>query len=346
MYCIKCGAENADNAKFCNMCGNIMQEANETKTVQNEQHQVVMNEPKVQQPIYSQTYTTTPSQPADYRQLGGWLAVLAYGHLVGAAIMGILIITSLVSLVSVAKLISTYSNYYGAAQTMALIVPALIALGAYGFGIYCCIKASQMIRTKDSGILKFYEFWFTINFGAFLLMTIVGGVQYIGYVFSPIICLVIYEAYFRKSVRVRTYFNYEELLQSSYITKIMASNNINFENFRGTSNTTNQPASNNTHQRNITPEKFCSVCGTGMLMSEMFCPKCGTKKEEIAEPQEVIKPEPIVVKENIVPQAEVLEQPAIATAKATETEEKLFCIHCGAKLLPDADFCIKCGKAK
>ncbi len=74
---------------------------------------------------------------------------------------------------------------------------------------------------------------------------------------------------------------------------------------------------------NISSERgsFCSKCGAPTEADALFCPKCGTKYDD-------------------VPATEVQQ----ADGAEEEHEEKgVFCSKCGAELEEDAVFCPKCG---
>ena len=334
--CKNCGNEFDAVYEVCPNCGTVLETAAEPQVIEEKKFCIQCGKQfsgssdtcpectskKAYTPNYQndQSYSYVNANAKDYTRLGGWLAFFAYGHLAGAVLLAIYEIIGIISFVKIANLVGTYSSYYGARQTMALIVPSLIQLIMYGVSIYFCIKIYQMIKNRNHDILKTYEIWGAANTAAFLLMAIFGGAAYIPMLLGPIGSYVLYEFYYRKSVRVQTYFGSDEYVKRSYFTKIMEKYNANKQSgnssFSGYSNTYSAPVQQNIPVQNNKPVKYCIACKTPMALDDVFCPKCGSKNES----------------------------PVVQTEAKTEAKE--FCKYCGAEMMQDAGFCIKCGKAK
>ena len=260
MYCIKCGTENADNAKFCNMCGNLIQEG---KAVQNEVKSTEVNQPTIQQPVYNHTYTTVSQNSMDYSRLGGWLAFIAYGNLVG--VFGILIM-GIWSVVTLAPLVK-YSSI--------IVLSIILVLGICIFGVYWWSKLFVLIKNKDIRVLRFYEIYAIVYVGVELLSLLTNDFQKatLGRILVTIIGTLIVELYFRNSERVRAYFGTDEYIRLSLFAKGINSSQQGVT-YVAPSNMQNVvPVRNN-------KVKYCSACKAPMTMEDIFCPKCGNKNKK------------------------------------------------------------------
>lgn len=230
MFCRECGREIPDAAKFCSGCGvlieplsnNMALEASisaESPTQKSSTQQTVSNQNSQQSQFVQsqQTVNSTSAMPGqpDYRQLGGWLAVIAYGQLIGMVLMTISTIIAFIKILPYMK----YLGFLG-------IVCQLLVVGGYLLSAYFCINMYTMIKNADCMFLRFYEKIMLITVGLYVLDLFYGLITYhriqssdIRALLTAVLVFGIWMTYFRKSVRVRTYFGSDRYLRESMFSK-------------------------------------------------------------------------------------------------------------------------------
>ena len=195
MFCTKCANKLLANAKFCDACG--------TPVISEKIEQV--NEATRTQQVYQQN-----SHP--YNTLGGWLAFAVYAPLIAVGLITLLFLISFFSMFS-------YLRYLGGWYILVL----LISLTGYIMTCYFCIKFSNMVRKKQPEFLRFYELtMITLSSLSLLVMIMTGfsgAAESIRSLLSGVLSFLIWTAYFRKSVRVRTYMGSDAYLKCSVFFK-------------------------------------------------------------------------------------------------------------------------------
>ena len=204
MYCGKCGSKNSEGSKFCTVCGARLGQPEEPAAAPGAE-----TADKKTKNAYCAADYIAQVNAIKYKPLGGWLAALAYGHLAGAAVLVIQAIATVVGLVAILELYVQYFGYFGFYNVIwgiKALISSLLFIAVSGFGVFCCVKAYQLITSRSAGILRFYELWAAVNAAAYLLITLFGGLKYIFGILGAAAFLAVIEEYFRKSVPVRTYF--------------------------------------------------------------------------------------------------------------------------------------------
>ena len=174
---------------------------------------------------YAATGPSTPngtqytSYPHPYHRLGGWLAFIAYGSLVAA---GLMVLAAIISLVSIVGVLRAYSGYLG---MLGPVIWLLYVIELAGDGFICVfgLKFFSMIRRKDPRFLRFYEIIMLVVAGLAVATAIFSGFRNVGNLVSGLLSagigFAIWTTYFRKSVRVRTYFGSDQYLRQSIFFK-------------------------------------------------------------------------------------------------------------------------------
>ncbi len=227
-YCSGCGAKLEKGLSFCTQCGTRVagsQPANES-----DKSQSLFD--SVQKSVQS-VIRAEDSRPVthEYQNLGGWLAVIAYGNLIGAALMLVRLIMNLSDLSAVKSMTFGYAG--GITSTIAVFLVIF-----YAAAIAAALGFFMMIQRKNSGFLLYYEVVMLAAAGLVILAGIIAGMsvssmlgsfagfatgklfgRVVGYVLCIAIALAIGLSYFSKSVRVRTYFGTDEYLLKSIFCK-------------------------------------------------------------------------------------------------------------------------------
>jgi len=227
MYCSNCGSQLTDNAKFCNECGNPTvqnsvnaSKAKFTETTQKTISPIDIDSLKTESRIMGDDFK--PSSPAPeyekyphpYHKLGGWLGFIAYAQPIAVVIMALVVAANFfISFYTLNNLGAL--SYVGGVFWFANIIQ-LIGLGVVS---YFCLKFSSMIRHKDPKFLRFYEQAMLIQAGIYVALMIFSSFQSVGEhmasIVQAVILFFIWTTYYRKSVRVRTYFGTDEYLRHS-----------------------------------------------------------------------------------------------------------------------------------
>lgn len=202
VYCINCGAECPEGARFCMKCG--------FKVVKKEQ---VEGE---------RTRDAGVAINPDYKKLGGWLAFCAYGLLAAGVLIGIGAVSEIFMYMKIAKEFSRYGM--PVKDTFQWI--SMLTIVFCGVLIVYCFILSRMIRRRDCRFLHFYEMVMMIGCGIAIVLMIyqkMKGAEIapkdVRSLLSAVIMFVVWTTYFIKSVRVRTYFGSDKYLEKSVIYK-------------------------------------------------------------------------------------------------------------------------------
>jgi predicted nucleic acid-binding Zn ribbon protein len=296
MFCPNCGKQIPDDARFCGECGNTIEAA-----AQNPQPQQV---PQFTPNFNNAGYEGYGRQTHPYHKLGGWLGFLAYVQLVG---VGLLTIACIVSLVQLAGFV----GYLGAGIGGMLMAAQIIELIGYGVAIFIGIKFFLMIKNRNPRFFRFYEILIlvcvAIYFVVFVFTVIIGFsniAEFVGSIIGQAIGFAIWSTYFRKSVRVRTYFGSDEYLRCSiffknavapmpadaapfnspppYPQSQQSSQYANPQSFGAPGPQTSYAGSVPGSAAGMTQEEFCGKCGVPFKSGEMFCSVCGEKRAAAA----------------------------------------------------------------
>lgn len=172
MYCSKCGSQNPDHAVYCSVCGTPLQ--------------------------------TFPSIPAsihpEYRNLGGWLLIITIGLSFG-------LFGNIVSfLSSLANIMPYYSGY-----PTAVAHDAFAYLLSYVPTVITCIVVLTAILKRNKSIASIYTNSTIISnilslIGLYMLDLYPDYIIIIS-AFSACITIALWTTYFKKSVRVKVYFD-------------------------------------------------------------------------------------------------------------------------------------------
>jgi hypothetical protein len=193
MFCTKCGNQVPVEAKFCNRYGNSFAQASG------------------QRAPGGASFARADYQryPHPYHELGGWLKFIAYAPLVVMILAAIFVMVTIVSTL-------LYMQYLGAALVALLIVEAtLVVVG----GIFFLIFLGK-IKNKDPKFLRLFEIM-TIVSVVLMAASLFAGfdAETVRVILSALLGFLIWTTYFRKSVRVHTYFGSEEYLRQSIFFK-------------------------------------------------------------------------------------------------------------------------------
>lgn len=205
LLCLYCGTENTPGDKICVNCGKELP--------------VLELEHGIED--YAASATPTASQldyssGHPYHQLGGWLALITYGLLIGT------ILTAISAALQVLPLFK-YASYLG----FKVVLFGLLLLACHIPLLYYCIHMFKAIKAKDSDFLRFYETTMLVLAGIDVAVVVLCKLlgQYVPTnntirdLLSAAIVFAIWLTYFRKSVRVRTYFGSDEYLKRSIFLK-------------------------------------------------------------------------------------------------------------------------------
>ncbi len=216
MFCRHCGAACRDGARFCAQCGAALEDDVRNATAGDSSARGQDSPLSMDADTFGQK---SPRSYHPYQQLGGWLAFVAYASLVGA---GLMVVLAIVELVSFIRLMSVYASYLMSVGPTLWLLEILI-LAVYVVTCILMIKFSAMIRSKDCHFLRFYELIMLIYAGLAVVTLILTGFHNVGDFFSSLlgaaIGFFIWTTYFRKSVRVRTYFGNDLYLRESIFFK-------------------------------------------------------------------------------------------------------------------------------
>jgi ribosomal protein L40E len=308
MFCSKCGNQLPDDARFCNECGNSIAPASG-----------VQSSGYVRQPQFQQTVPRAASvnfdalktkgkstvrkimgdgfeaaapepeyekHPHPYHSLGGWLGFITYGLLVGVALLVVLTFITFIQVAQMAKWLGALGGW--------LVFVQFVLFAGFGFVAFFCVKMFIMIRNKNPRFLRFYELM-TLLCGVIYIFTLIlsGFRNFGGTILSIVeqgVIFAIWSTYFRKSVRVRTYFGSDEYLRRSIMFKnAQAPEPADTQPYVAPQPTYTPPQNQSyeqPYQQSYAPEAsasgasaqgtvFCSKCGAALAVGAMFCGSCG-----------------------------------------------------------------------
>jgi len=203
MFCIKCGNQLPEHAKFCNKCGTLVTPVATDPLAQ------VPAQPS--QPVAQyQSYSSHP-----YHRLGGWLGFIVYGQITAIALMAIAFVVSLIPVLRYVE----YLRYLGPLPIFILI----IGFAGYVMTSVFCGKFALMIIKKDARFLRFYELTMIVLCSMSIITIALTGFQAgsesLSSLMSSIFGFFVWTAYFRKSVRLRTYMGSDAYLRQSIFFK-------------------------------------------------------------------------------------------------------------------------------
>lgn len=207
VYCINCGAECPEEAKFCMKCGFKLVKREQVERERTKDVGVTIN--------------------PNYRKLGGWLGFWTYGLLVAGVLIGSGAVLEIFMYIKIAKKYSQYG--IPLEDTFQLI--SMLTIVLCGVLIAYCFILSGMIRKRDCRFLHFYEMVMMIGCGIIVVLMIYKKMK--GIEITPknvrsllwvVIMFVVWMTYFIKSVRVRTYFGSDEYLEKSIIYRCFYKN--------------------------------------------------------------------------------------------------------------------------
>lgn len=231
MFCTQCGKENQEGVSYCIYCGSKIFPTDRTADVHADQNDISQG----------MAGNSTLHTPDSYRKLGGWLAVISYGRLASA----ILELTACIAVVFTAACFKYYSNgnrefvglanFFRAAASKGVIFETVLCYGGilmlflYLFHACACIAMCRKIKRKKVNCMGFYRgvtalifcvtmaglvvgfylvthnsFSESLRFDMVRIMPIAGAAVCL--LLDMIISLLVFNAYFKTSVRVKYYF--------------------------------------------------------------------------------------------------------------------------------------------
>lgn len=249
MFCMSCGSQLPDGARFCNECGAAVvpepteseqptqpsdssQPSSEAEPVQLESDFVqdaakdTDDRAKVQQ-IFSKITgadfeASVPSPKCQkyshpYHRLGGWLGFIAWIEIISCGLLALSYLSGLPSFFMTIK-------YWGG---LAAVLARLIQLTCFGLAAFIGIKLFFMIKNKSPRFLRFYEIQSLLYITGYLFVLFSSrnyGREYaltqgLGNSIVPVAGFLIGMIYFLKSVRVRTYMGSGQYLKQSIFLK-------------------------------------------------------------------------------------------------------------------------------
>jgi uncharacterized protein YxjI/ribosomal protein L40E len=320
MFCSKCGSRLSDDAKFCNECGNsVVPTADQSRQGQSKAVTVdfdvikanteeLMTKSKgLVRRIAGEDFAGAPAPeeyqkyPHPYHNLGGWLGLVAYSQLAMVVFLVILIIGLFVTLFTIIE-------YLGAGLGVWLVIVSLVALAGFALCAFVSIKFFLMIYNKNPRFLRFFELLNIIGVSIFLAMILLTGfsgylletAESIGSIISIAIDFFIWTTYFRKSVRVRTYFGSDEYLRRSIFFKNAvapppADTRPYTQPLPYTQPASTRGAPARTPAENAAKNVYCGKCGARLTPGARFCGTCGeitaAPSSGAAETTETVAPE-------------------------------------------------------
>lgn len=148
----------------------------------------------------------------EYQKLGGWLAFFAYSLLIGVFLVAAIVVVSFISTIYLSRYLGKW-----------VVILSFLSVIAYGPVIYFCYKMHVMVKNKNPLFLRFYEITMIILTAVTVLVCMVSGYRKMTDLIKALleagIIFFAWTTYFRKSVRVRTYFGSDEYLKKSIFFK-------------------------------------------------------------------------------------------------------------------------------
>ncbi|MDR1131016.1 MAG: zinc-ribbon domain-containing protein [Oscillospiraceae bacterium] len=395
MFCSKCGGRLSEGAKFCAKCGtSVSPAANQNrppqgKTVSVDFAALQTNGQGLIKQIVGEDFAGAPAPeyqkyPHPYHHLGGWLAFIAYAQLVMVVLLA-------VSFVIVFFELFTFLSYLGGVLGAWVFLVALIMLAGFALCAFIGIKFFLMIKNKNPRFLRFFELLTIVSVSISVVGIVLTGFQNylldltesIRDIFSVVIGFFIWTTYFRKSVRVRTYFGSDEYLRRSIFFKnAVAPQPADTQPYttrqaypppadRDARNGTAGEAPGPAPAVNAEAMAYCGTCGAKLTAGARFCGTCG---EIVAMPSYAtvaVPAPPNEPSESAQQPTELAPSPpptpasgpelaagntdsgffglgtageVSGPAPAVSAEAIAYCGRCGAKLKAEARFCSTCGE--
>ena len=347
MFCSKCGNPLPDDARFCNDCGTAVAQAAPPQPMQQPQYPPVQRQPSIdftamkakgkntirkitgEEFVYQATEPEYEKHPHPYHTLGGWLGFITYAQPIAVGLIALMCIIGFFQM-------TQWLRYMGGFYAAWTVFSFLIELAGYAICSFFGIKFFTMIRSKNPQFLRFYEILMIVLLSIYAVtcfMLLVGGVspgtlvRSFADILVAIAVFCAWTAYFRKSVRVRTYFGSDEYLRRSVFSKnaqspVPADMQPYVAPMPYAQPYSPQPT---THDQSSAPayapvsaaDAFCSRCGAPLTSGMAFCSGCGEKRAEAPPAAPVYAaPEPIapapepVFAELSPPEEPVYQEPA------------------------------------
>lgn len=197
MFCTKCGKALRDGSLFCASCG--------TRIASDDKREVQSStDTSVLHPILD---SDVAKESHPYTNMGGWLALFTYAQF----IVGVISMVS-GTLVIVSAL--PYLRFLEGWHILAIVLGFVSIIVSF-YVMFCLF---QMIRKRDCDFLGFYEIWMIMELAVLTISVVLGlseSASTLRNLVSSGISFVIWDLYFRKSVRVRTYFGTDAYIRRS-----------------------------------------------------------------------------------------------------------------------------------
>ena len=213
-FCTKCGSPLRSGSRFCERCGAPV------RTIPAAERFSVRPVRTAESPARCERNSRPgigdPALRGQYSRLGGFLAFIAYGQAAGAVLMGISLILTLAAFARYRQ----YFAYFGGAYSSLYGFAVFFAVAATALGMFVCLKLFNMIRNRDANCLRFYETLILVEGVLYFFLIAAGGNgRYVSGLIGMGIGFFVFTTYFRKSVRVRTYFGSDAYLKRSIFFK-------------------------------------------------------------------------------------------------------------------------------
>lgn len=219
MFCPKCGKDNQETGAFCIYCGNKLPVFDGISDVK---------APSVSVPQVAAEMTSDA-----YRKLGGWLAILSYGRLLSAVLELVICIAVTFSATCFeyhqngSRTFIGFANFAramasrGISSAVILCYGSLSILVLYMVLLFSSIVMYKKIKKKKANCILFYRIVTVViscsTIAAFVWLMLNRDVYFIVYgkpiiavtvwlLLDMLISLLVFNTYFRKSNRVRVYF--------------------------------------------------------------------------------------------------------------------------------------------
>lgn len=230
MICKKCGISLMENVRFCPNCGEPCNMTFEEKTDAQILQQVPANDPAYGQtappnnPVYGQA-TPTNNQAYGYQQNGGYARSVHPYHTLGGFLKFLVVMYSWVGPI-LNGLVAAFSvigmmRYMSYGLSGLWWIKNLIQLGLYIVSIWLLRRIGTQIKNREPEFLNSYQIFTIVVLSGTLLAGLLGGniASVLGSLIGTAIGYAVWNIYFVKSVRVRTYMGSDEYLRRSMCNK-------------------------------------------------------------------------------------------------------------------------------
>lgn len=226
-----------------------------------------------------------------YTKLGGFLAFIFYGGLVGEVLSALGVIISIIVLIPVIP----YSPQLLISVLVYLLIGCIFIPFAFRFLAKIKNKEVDFLHYYIKLCIWFLIFWIpgTIIIYGITISQTIGGIglssQYAGLMFGSFIVSLIINlisflipvillcVYFCKSVRVRTYIGTDKYLKLSKFTKNVTPPKPLYDNDYKNSQFDKNFHNAEQYQNNSSSSEVCSKCGSPIKKGNSFCTNCGNK---------------------------------------------------------------------